>query len=65
MIKQLENSNSVGIPRDQKTARGALRMFGYFLIEEMRRWPERHPSPAPPEERSVEDALKDIYQPDE
>ena len=31
MIKQLEYSQSVGPPSDQKTARGALRLLGGFL----------------------------------
>ncbi len=31
MIKQLEYSESVGPPRDQKTARGALRLLGGIL----------------------------------
>lgn len=63
MIKQLKYSKSVGVPRDQKTAHAALRMFGYFLVEEMARWPERHPPPDPPPKTgpSVDEALKDIF----
>ena len=30
MIKQLECSESVGVPRDQRTARAALRLLGAF-----------------------------------
>ena len=31
MIRQIENSNSIKIPRDQKTARAALRLLGADL----------------------------------
>jgi hypothetical protein len=30
MIKQLEHSESVGVPRDQKTAHAVLRLLGAF-----------------------------------
>ncbi len=30
MIEQLEYSESVGVPRDQRTARAALRLLGAF-----------------------------------
>ena len=55
MIKQLEYSESVGVPRDQRTARAALRMFGYFLAEEVAK---RQP---PKPERTAGQVLDEIF----
>ena len=59
MIKQLEYSESVGPPRDQKTARGALRLLGAFIAGTERR-PDSVVDPNEPG-RTAGQALDEIF----
>ena len=54
MIKQLEYSESVGVPRDQKTAKAALRLLGAFEAGTAM-------AVAKKEERTLQQALNDIF----
>ena len=60
MIKQLEYSESVGVPRDQRTARAALRLLGAFEAGTAVAKAE----PAPEPTRTVAQALDDIFRRD-
>ena len=54
MIKQLEYSESVGVPRDRKTASAALRLLGAFEAGTAM-------AVAKKEERTLQQALNDIF----
>ena len=54
MIKQLEYSESIGVPRDRKAAEAALRLLGAFEAGTAM-------AVAKKEERTVQQALNEIF----